>query len=436
MARILLGVSGGIAGYKALEFVRLATAAGHSVRAVQTPASLRFVGRASFAALTGAPSLVGEHEHDPARGTFPGQADPSHEPISHLALVANADLYLIAPASANTIAKLAGGLADNLLTSCALAAACPVLVAPAMNNHMYEHAATQANLRTLRERGVTVLEPGVGRLASAGEEGVGRMAEPAALLAACESLLGASGAEPSSVVNGAGVEPARARGSLEGLTVLITAGGTREPIDSVRYVGNSSSGRMGLALARVARDRGAEVRLVAANVSLHRPPGITYRDVVSASELERACAEEFDACDVLVMAAAVADFRPAAPAVGKLKRAGRELLELTLEPTADVLAGLVARRRDGQTLVGFAAEHGPQAVSHGREKLLAKGVDMVVVNDISRPGIGFDSDVNEVTLLTRGRNGSPVEELHVSLAAKERVAEAILDVVEQLRDGP
>src|SRR6185437_8126734 len=193
MARILLGVSGGIAAYKALEFVRLATGAGHAVRVVQTPASRRFVGEASFAALTGAPVLVSEFERDPARGAFPGQEQPSHEPLSHLQLVANADLYLIAPASANTIAKLAHGLAEDLLSSCALAARCPLLVAPAMNNQMYEHAATRANVKTLRERGVQIVEPGVGRLASKGEQGVGRLAEPPALLTACEAALSGAG---------------------------------------------------------------------------------------------------------------------------------------------------------------------------------------------------------------------------------------------------
>jgi phosphopantothenoylcysteine decarboxylase/phosphopantothenate--cysteine ligase len=432
MSRILLGVTGGIAAYKSLEFVRLATAAGHAVRVVQTPASLHFVGRQSFAALTGAPVLVSEYEHDPARGVFPGEERPAHEPLNHLALAAGADLYLIAPASANTLAKLAGGLADNLLTSCALAARCPVVVAPAMNNHMYDHAATQANLRTLRDRGVTVLEPGVGRLASMGEEGVGRLAEPVEMLAACESLLESAGHGNGTPAQ----QDANERvGAMSGLKVLITAGGTREPIDSVRYIGNSSSGRMGLALAQAARDRGAEVRLLAANVALHRPSGIAYRDVVSASELAGACAEEFATCDVLLMAAAVADFTPSVPAEGKLKRAGRERLELTLEPTTDVLAELVAGRRDGQTLVGFAAEHGSQAVALGREKLLAKGVDMIVVNDISRSDIGFDSDVNEVTLLTRGTNGSAVEERHVPRVTKQVVAEAILDVVERLRNG-
>lgn len=420
MARILLGVSGGIAAYKALELVRLATAAGHAVRVVQTPTSRRFVGEASFAALTGAPVLVSEFERDPARGAFPGQQPPAHEPPSHLELVANADVFLIAPASANTIGKLAGGLADNLLSSCALAATCPLLIAPAMNNHMYEHPAMRANLQTLRERGAVVIEPGVGRLAAKGEQGVGRLAEPEALLAGCEAALSANGGERL---------PERWRG----LRVLITAGGTREPIDGVRYVGNHSSGRMGFALAHAALARGAEVSLVAANVALPAPQGVAYREVVTAAELGRACEEEFPACDVLLMAAAVADFRPAAPSDGKIKRAERMHLELVLEPTADVLAALVASRHDGQTLVGFAAEYGEHAAERGREKLIAKGVDAVVVNDISRPDIGFDVDANEVTILTRTGERAQPGERQVPRASKAEVAEAILDTVEALR---
>jgi phosphopantothenoylcysteine decarboxylase / phosphopantothenate---cysteine ligase len=427
MARILLGVSGGIAAYKALELVRLAMAAGHAVRVVQTPTSRRFVGEASFAALTGAPVLVSEFERDPARGAFPGQQPPAHEPLSHLALVANAEVYLIAPASANTIAKLAGGLADNLLGSCALAATCPVLVAPAMNNNMYEHPATRANLRTLNERGVGVIDPGVGRLASQGEQGVGRLAEPAELLAACEAAIG-RGAPAT-------VEAAPSKGALSGLRVLVTAGGTREPIDSVRYLGNSSSGRMGLALASAARSRGAEVKLVAANVAIPAPPGVECRAVVTAAELKEACDEEFASCDVLLMAAAVADFRPSGPQEGKLKKSGRTGLELALERTPDVLSGLAARRHDGQTLVGFAAEHGERAIGYGREKLTGKGVDAVVVNDISRPDIGFNAEDNEVTILTARDGTGEIDERHVPRAAKADVAEAILDAVERLRAG-
>jgi phosphopantothenoylcysteine decarboxylase/phosphopantothenate--cysteine ligase len=430
MSRILLGVSGGIAAYKALELVRLATAGGHAVRVVQTPASRRFVGEASFAALTGAPVLVSEFERDPARGAFPDQTPPAHEPLSHLALVANADVFLIAPASANTIAKLAGGLADNLLSSCALAATCPVVLAPAMNNHMYEHPATRANLRMLGERGVSIVEPGVGRLASRGEEGVGRLAEPARLLAACEAAIAARGGED-------GAPP---RENWRGLKVLVTAGGTREPIDSVRFLGNSSSGRMGFALAQAAGARGAEVTLVAANVALPTPAGVARRDVGTAAELKQACEQEFAGCDVLLMAAAVADFTPAAPQAGKIKKAGRARMELELEPTADVLAGLAAHRREGQTLVGFAAEHGEGAIELAREKLLAKGLDAIVVNDISRADIGFDVDVNEVTILSargdrRSEIGRQLERLHVPRAAKATVAEAILDTVERLRDS-
>lgn len=426
MSRILLGVSGGIAAYKALEFVRLATGAGHSVRVVQTPTSRRFVGEASFAALSGAPVLSSEFQRDPARGAFPDQAPPTHDPLSHLQLVANADLYLIAPASANTIAKLTAGMADNLVCSCALAAACPVLVAPAMNNHMYEHAATQANLRTLAERGVRIVAPGSGRLASKGEHGVGRLAEPAELLGACQAAL--DGADPDGSANN-GAE------DLQGLNVLISAGGTREPIDSVRYIGNSSSGRMGFALAEAAERRGASVTLVAANVSLATPDGVTRRDVSTAAELREACQQEFPECDVLLMSAAVADFTPAMPAEGKIKKSGRDHLELVLKPTADVLAGLALARRPGQTLVGFAAEHGQQALEYARGKLVAKALDAVVVNDISRTDIGFDVDANEVTILTRRVGDAEPGERHVPRASKAQVAEAILDEIAQLRLG-
>jgi phosphopantothenoylcysteine decarboxylase / phosphopantothenate---cysteine ligase len=409
VARVLLGVSGGIAAYKALELVRLATKAGHAVRVVQTPASERFVGRASFAGLTGAPVLTDEFERDPARGAFPDQAPPRHDPLSHLELVRNADVFLIAPASANTIAKLAHGLADNLLTSAALAATCPLLVAPAMNNAMYENAATQANLDLLRARGVGVLDPGTGALGSKHEWGVGRLAEPAELLAAVEAVVPA-GSRP-----------------WDGLKVLVTAGGTREAIDSVRYVGNRSSGRMGFALAEEAAARGADVTVVAANVTLARHPRVRYVDVVSAADLLAACEQEFAAADVLLMAAAVADFRPAQAADTKLKKDGRESLELALEPTPDVLSGLAARRRDGQLLVGFAAEHGADAVAYGRGKLERKGLDLVVVNDISRPDIGFDADHNEVTIVSAGA------ERHVARASKAEVARAICDTVASLR---
>jgi phosphopantothenoylcysteine decarboxylase/phosphopantothenate--cysteine ligase len=413
MARILLGVTGGIAAYKALELVRVATAAGHAVRAIQTPASRRFVGGASFEALTGAPVLADEFERDPARGAFPDQAPPEHEPISHLELVRNADVFVIAPASANTIAKLAAGLADNLLTSAALAATCRLLVAPAMNHAMWEHAATRANVKTLRARGVTVLEPGAGRLASKGEWGAGRLPEPPSLLAAIEQLLA----------------PSRTDGEahLVGVRVLVTAGGTREPIDAVRYLGNRSSGRMGFALASEAAALGADVTVVAANVTLGRDPRVRYVDVETAQELQDACTAAFADSDVLLMAAAVVDFRPAAPFDGKLKKGGGTELLLELDRTPDILAGLAAARRPAQTIVGFAAEHGDGAVEHGRDKLARKRLDAVVVNDISRSDIGFDAADNEVTIVTA------TGEQHVALASKSAVARAVLGTVMRLR---
>jgi phosphopantothenoylcysteine decarboxylase/phosphopantothenate--cysteine ligase len=409
---LLLGVSGGIAAYKALELVRLATKAGHAVRVIQTENSRRFVGEASFAGLTGAPVLVSEWERDPARGAFPDQEAPAHEPLSHLELVRRADLYLIAPASANTLAKLAHGLADNLVTTAALAATCPVLVAPAMNDAMYEHAATRANLDVLRARGVTVLDPATGALGSKGEWGVGRMQEPADLLAACEALA-----------------PTGAPRPLDGLRVLVTAGGTREPIDSVRYVGNRSSGRMGWALADEAARRGAEVTVVAANVALSRSPAVSYVHVATAAELRDACLERFGDCDVLLMAAAVADYRPAQAAAAKLKKERAEELDLRLERTDDVLAALAQRRRPGQILVGFAAEHGEGGLSAARRKLEAKGLDVVVLNDISRDDIGFDRDVNEVVLVT------PEGEEPVPRGSKAEVAAAVLDGVQRRRAG-
>jgi phosphopantothenoylcysteine decarboxylase / phosphopantothenate---cysteine ligase len=418
VARILLGVTGGIAAYKALEVVRLATKAGHAVRVIQTETAQRFVGAASFAALSGAPVLTGEFERDPARGAFPDQSPPEHDPLSHLELVRNADAFLIAPASANTIAKLAHGLADNLLTSAALAATCPVVVAPAMNNSMYEHPAVQANLAALRDRGVTVLDPGTGALGSKGEWGVGRLVEPPELLAAVEAALGPAGP-------GAGED-----GHLVGLRVLVTAGGTREPIDSVRFVGNRSSGRMGFALADEAVALGADVTVVAANVGLERRPGIRYVDVATAADLKAACEAEFPQADVLLMAAAVADYRPAEAAATKLKKDQSDRLTLELERTEEVISAMAAARRPDQTIVGFAAEHGDGALAYGREKLARKKLDAVVVNDIARTDIGFEGGHNEVTIVTA------TGERHVPRTSKAEVARAVLDTVRDLRIEP
>src|SRR5579884_1605941 len=408
MPRILLGVSGGIAAYKALEAARLAVKAGHAVRVIQTEASNRFVGPASFEAITGAPVLISEFQPDPARGAYPGEPLPERVPISHLALVERAEVYLIAPASANTLAKLAHGHADNLLTAAALAAACPVAVAPAMNNRMYLHPATRANVAQLQARGITVVPPGEGELGSHGEYGVGRLAEPPELLSVCESLLGPR--------------------TLAGVRVLVTAGGTREPIDSVRFIGNHSSGRMGLALAAEAQRRGADVTLIAANVALPPPPSTTVIEVRSAAELARTAAAQFESSDVLLMAAAVADFRPAQPAAEKLKKDQGPPPPLELEPTEDILKSLAEHRREGQTVVGFAAEHGANALAYGRDKLARKHLDAIVVNDISAPGVGFDAAENEVTIVAAdGR------QRHIERTSKKQVAQAVLDEVERIR---
>jgi phosphopantothenoylcysteine decarboxylase/phosphopantothenate--cysteine ligase len=411
VARILVGVTGGIAAYKAVELVRLAIRAGHSVRVVQTPASLRFVGKATFEGITGAPVLVDEFEPDPARGAFPGDPAPDHAAISHLELVRRADVYAIAPASANTIAKLAHGMADSLLTSAALASPAPLVIAPAMNDRMYEHPATQQNLDTLKARGARIVPPGTGALASRGESGIGRLAEPPEILEAIEGAIGGAGFAPR---------------SMDGLKVLVTAGGTREPIDAVRYVGNRSSGRMGFALAEEAARRGADVTVIAANVGLPRAGGIRYVDVETAVQLEQAARDEFPGTDVLLMAAAVADFTPAAPHEAKITKTGRDELLVELKPTTDVLAALASERRAGQTVVGFAAEHGEGAAQRARDKLVRKGVDAIVLNDVSRPGIGFDSPENEVLIVTRAGTHE------VPKALKEEVARAIIEVVEEL----
>ena len=309
---------------------------------------------------------------------------------------------MIAPATANTLAKLAGGHADNMLTSAALASTAPLVIAPAMNNHMWDHPATRGNVETLRLRGATIVPPGTGPLASEGEWGEGRLAEPAEILAAA-------------------VGPQ----SLDGVRVLVTAGGTREPIDSVRYVGNRSSGRMGVALAKEAAARGADVTLIAANVALDTPPGTI--SVSTAAELEAAARDAFPRCDVLLMAAAVADFRPAAAVDEKISKGGRDELALEMEPTADVLASLSASSRADQLLVGFAAEHGEGGLERARGKLERKGLDAVVLNDISDPAIGFDSDDNEVVIVTAAGDQQ------VPRGSKDAVAVAVLDRVTELR---
>jgi phosphopantothenoylcysteine decarboxylase/phosphopantothenate--cysteine ligase len=409
MARILLGVSGGIAAYKAVEFARLATQAGHGVRVLMTKTASRFVGAATFEGIVGAPVLTNEFERDPMRGGFPGEPALEHDPIGHLELAARCDAMLIAPASANTIAKLAAGICDSMLTTSFLACDAPRIVAPAMNDRMWADAATRANVATLRERGIDVLEPAAGALASRGEKGRGRLAEPVELLEVVESAVKPPG------------------GPWDGLDVLVTAGGTREPIDSVRFIGNRSSGRMGFALAEEAARRGARVTVVAANVALPTPRGVDRIDVETAAELAARTTDAFPRADILLMAAAVADFRPQSAHGGKLAREGSGGLELHLEETEDVLASIAARRRPGQVLIGFAAEHGPEAIDRARAKLERKGADAIVFNDVSRSEIGFDSADNEVTVVTA------TSEAHIPLASKPEVAAAILDQVSRLR---
>ncbi len=411
MAKILLGVSGGIAAYKAVEFVRLATAAGHSLRVLMTSSARRFIGPDTFEGILGAPVLTSEFERDPLRGSFPGEPMPEHDPIGHLAVADSADLYLVAPASANTLAKLSGGQADSILTTSFLAFRGPRLVAPAMNEQMYLAATTQANLNRLREIGVEVIDPDEGRLASKGETGIGRLPEPAELLKRVEAAL----------------DQERLK-DLEGLRVLVTAGGTREGIDPVRYIGNRSSGRMGLALAERARRRGAEVTAICANVNLPTPAGVRRVDVESTIDLARACREQFPAHDLLLMAAAPADFTVSGSSNEKLSRSGGEFT-LTLVPTEDILAGLAANRIEGQTVVGFAAQHGGDAINRARQKLARKGADMIVLNDVSDRTIGFDSDLNQVTLITSAG------EIEVDKSPKPEIADRILDQVLALRAG-
>jgi phosphopantothenoylcysteine decarboxylase / phosphopantothenate---cysteine ligase len=384
VARVLLGVTGGIAAYKACELLRLLVKDGHDVTPVLTPDAERFVTAHTFEALA---------RKEAPRDLYPHLVD--------------ADLLVVAPLSANTLAKLAHGLADNVLTQAALAVRGPVLVAPAMNVRMWEHPATQENVRLLASRGVHLIGPEEGDLAE-GEHGPGRMSEPEDIFARCLELLGADG-------------------PLRGKRVLVSAGGTREPLDSVRFVGNHSSGKMGVAVAREARKRGAEVTLVASNLAVQPPDGVEVVQAPAAADLAREVLARDDA-DIVVMAAAVADYRPADPAAGKRSK-GSETWTIALEPTQDVLAELGARRRNGQILVGFAAEEGEDGLVRARTKLTNKRGNLFVYNDVSRSDIGFDSDWNELVLITAA--GERV----VSRRSKEECAVAILDEVEALLRG-
>src|SRR4051812_12053508 len=381
MARVVLGVTGGIAAYKAAELARLFVKAGHKVTPVLTAEAETFVAAKTFEAL--------------ARRESPRELYP------HLT---RADLLVIAPLSANTLAKLANGLADNVLTQTALAFAGPVVVAPAMNPRMWAHRATRDNVGKLCARGVVLVGPEEGELAE-GEWGVGRMSEPEEIFARAESIL------------------AR-RDQLAGRRVLVTAGGTREPLDAVRFLGNRSSGRMGVSLAEEARLRGAEVTLVAANLAVPAPGKVEVVAAPTAEALEREVLDRADA-DIVVMAAAVADYRPAEPSADKRPKSG-EPWTVELEPTPDVLQELGERRREGQLLVGFAADHGERGLERAREKLERKRSDLIVFNDVSRGDIGFDAADNEVVLISNSG------ERQIKKAPKERIATEILDEIVKL----
>jgi len=377
-------VTGGIAAYKACELVRLLVKGAHDVIPLVTPGADRFVRVQTFFALA--------------------RRSPPADPYPHLT---RADLLVVAPATANTLAKLAHGLGDNLVTEAALAHRGPVLVAPAMNPRMWSHPATRANIDLLRERGVAIVGPDEGELAE-GESGVGRMAEPEEIFRRCRELLGETD-------------------SLRGKRVLVTAGGTREPIDAVRFVGNRSSGRMGVALAEEARKRGAKVTLLAANLAVPVPSGVDVVETPTAQSMLAAALEHGNA-DVVLMAAAVADYRPGEQLAEKRPKDGGPW-EVTLEPTTDILAVLAGRRENGQVLVGFAADHGEGGLARARDKLLRKGVDLVVFNDVSRGDIGFDAPDNEVVLV--GANA----EHRIDKAPKDRIAAAIVEkAVELLRE--
>ena len=388
VARILVGVTGGIAAYKACELVRLLVQSGHDVTPITTRGAERFVAAETFWALA--------------------RKQPPADPYPHLQ---DADLLVVAPLTAHTLARLTHGLADDLLTETALAHRGPLLVAPAMNTAMWEHPATQANLAVLVERGAHVVGPGTGELAE-GLVGIGRMAEPEEIAARVAAVLGR--AETGD-------------GPLAGKHVLVTAGGTREPLDTVRFLGNRSSGRMGVALAEAASERGAHVTLLAANLHVSPPEGVAVIPTPTAADLRREALARADA-DVVLMAAAVADSRPADTLATKRPKSA-EPWTIDLVPTADVARALGASRRDGQVLVAFGAESGEDGLARKREMLADKNLDLVVFNDVGRDDIGFDSADNEVVLVSR------VGERTVAKASKPVIARAILDEVERMLDG-
>lgn len=395
--RVVLGVGGGIAAYKACEVLRRLTESGHSVRVVPTEGALKFVGAATFEALSGQPVQAGVFEDVPS--------------VPHVKLGQNADLVVVAPATANLIAKAAHGLADDLLTNTLLTARCPVLLVPAMHTEMWEHPATRANVALLRSRGVVVAEPASGRLTGK-DTGKGRLPEPAEIVDLARLLLARRDALPR---------------DLEGVHVAVSAGGTREPLDPVRFLGNRSSGRQGYALARVAAQRGARVTLVAAHTAdLVAPAGVDVVRVGSALELRDAMHAVAETADVLVMAAAVADFRPVDRVEHKIKKTDRDPDPVALTRNPDILAELVAARRPGQVVVGFAAETGDGetgVLEYGRAKLKRKGCDWLVVNAVG-DGRAFEVEDNAGWLLSADGAERPIPH-----GSKSHLASALWDAV-------
>ncbi|MDT0164750.1 bifunctional phosphopantothenoylcysteine decarboxylase/phosphopantothenate--cysteine ligase CoaBC [Actinotalea sp. AC32] len=416
--RIVLGVSAGIAAYKSALLLRLLTEAGHDVRVVPTPASLEFVGRATWEALSGRPVTTGVFDDVAA--------------VEHVSLGRWADLVVVAPVTADLLSRAATGRSDDLLTATLLTARCPVLLAPAMHTEMWEHPATRANVATLRERGVHVLDPAVGRLTGA-DSGAGRLPEPEVIAGAALALVGpdASSADDDADAQRSAARP---RADLTGRRVVISAGGTREPLDPVRFLGNRSTGHQGWALARAAAARGADVTLVAANVDLPAPDGVRVVPVETTAQLRAAVRAEAAAADVVVMAAAVADFRPVTRSDAKIKKSAdgaAPTIELAENP--DVLAELAHERlRSGQVVVGFAAETGDaggSVLDHGRAKAKRKGADLLVVNAVGG-GRGFGPVGTEVVVL----DGAG-DEVATAAGTKDQVAGAVWDaVVDRLTD--
>ena len=393
--RVVLGVSGGIACYKSCTLARRLTEAGAQVDVVLTPAAAEFVRPLTFEALTGRPVLGSLWE--------PGGA------LAHVRLGQAADLILVAPATAHLIARVAQGLADDFLSTLLLAASAPVLLAPAMNDEMYAHPQTRANLERLRGRGVFIIGPEIGALAEGPSERPGRMSEPETILAHAARCV-------------------RGAGPLQARRVIVTAGPTRESIDPVRVVTNRSSGKMGYRLAEVAWERGADVVLISGPVALPTPVGIRRRQVESTAQLEDAVREELPGADVLVMAAAPADFRPSDPSDSKRAR-NDGALAIPMEPTTDILSATRSARRAGSVIVGFALETG-DALAKGRAKLERKDLDLIVVNDALEPGAGFEVETNRVALIDRDGAAQILP-----LQSKREVAEAILDAVERALAG-